>query len=82
VLGGLIRCGRITGNGSVSRGEWTESFVTQFGATSDQALAAFRNLDRTGNGEVSVDQLKRLFSAMDVDGKSRRRRNTFFTPKT
>jgi len=60
---------RITGNGSVSRGEWVDSFVTQFGATSDQALAAFRNLDPSGAGELSIDQLKRLFSTMDADGK-------------
>jgi len=58
-----------TGNGTVSRGEWIDCFIKQFGATSDQALAAFRNLDSSGSGELSVDQLKRLFSTMDTDGK-------------
>jgi len=53
----------------VSRGEWIESFISQFGATSDQALAAFRNLDSSDSGELSADQLKRLFSMMDTDGK-------------
>ena len=53
----------------MSRGEWVESFASQFGATSDQALAAFRNLDSSDSGELSMDQLKRLFSTMDTDGK-------------
>ena len=53
----------------MSRGEWIESFISQFGANSDQALAAFRNLDSSDSGELSVDQLKRLFSMMDTDGK-------------
>jgi len=53
----------------VSRDEWIGSFITEFGASSDQALTAFRNLDSSDSGELSMDQLKRLFSAMDVDGK-------------
>ena len=42
--------------------------MAQFGATADQALAAFRNLDTNGTGELSVDQLERLFTSMDADG--------------
>jgi len=57
-----------SGNGSVSLFEWIESFSKQFGATSDQAIAAFRHLDSSGSGELSVDQLKRLFNSMDTDG--------------
>jgi len=52
----------------VSRDEWIESFISQFGASSDQALAAFRYLDSSGSGEISMDQLKRVFNTMDSDG--------------
>ena len=60
----------VTGNGSVSRAEWIESFTSQFGATSDQAMAAFRNLDSSGSGQMSMDHMKRLFNTMDTDGNS------------
>jgi len=49
----------ITGNGSVSRSEWIDSFVTQFGATSDQASAAFRNLDPAGIQEPGPGRHRR-----------------------
>jgi len=67
----------ITGNGSVSRGEWIECFVNQFGASSDQAMAAFRHLDSSGSGELSMDKLKRIFSTMDTDGKSNLSKSIF-----
>ena len=56
----------------MSRAEWVDSFINQFGATSDQALAAFRNLDPSGSGELSMDQLMRMFSTMDTDGINHR----------
>lgn len=66
------------GDGSVSQDEWVENFVKQFGATPDQALTAFRNLDSTGGGEISLDDLRRLFGRMDIDGNGSVTKDEFF----
>jgi hypothetical protein len=66
------------GNGSVSRDEWVENFMQQFGATNDQALTAFKNLDAAGAGEILLDDLIRLFGRMDSDGNGSVTKEEFF----
>ena len=59
----------LTGNGSVSRDEWSKSFQLYFGGTEEEADKIFTRLDKDKNGEVSLEAMNLMFLEMDADGK-------------
>ena len=59
----------VSGNGTVSRGEWVTTFQSQFGGTADQANTIFTKLDKDKSGDISLAEVTQLFADMDADGK-------------
>ena len=58
----------VSGNGTVSRGEWVTTFQSQFGGTADQANTIFTKLDKDKSGDISLAEVTQLFADMDADG--------------
>lgn len=58
-----------TGNGTVSQGEWVDTFKTEFGGTQRQAECLFCKLDKDGSGDISLSEVSELFVDMDSDGE-------------
>ncbi len=58
-----------TGNGTISRAEFCDEFVRQFGGNSAQAGKVFSKLDKDNSGDISLTEISALFKLMDGDGR-------------
>ena len=56
------------GDGSITKEEFNNAFMSKFNASQEQASKVFSKVDKDGSGDISLDEIANLFTDMDTDG--------------